>query len=100
MPAATAPAADSTASQVDALPPHVKLIEMGLASWVSQILYAAAKLGIADALADGPRSAVELAGPLKVHALTLHRLMRTLAGLDILTEDGAHRFALTPLGEA
>jgi O-methyltransferase domain/Dimerisation domain len=100
MPAATAPASDVTASQADGLPPHVKLIEMGLASWVSRILYAAAKLGIADALADVPRTAFEIAGPMKAHAPTLHRLMRTLAGLGILTEDNGHRFALTSLGQA
>jgi O-methyltransferase/methyltransferase family protein len=82
------------------VPPHVKLIEMGLGSWVARILYAAAKLGVADALAAQPKSAAELADRLKVHAPTLHRLMRTLAGLGVLKEDGAHRFALTPLGEA
>ena len=100
MTAATTPAAGATTSQVDGLPPHVKLIEMGLASWVSQILYAAAKLGIADALADVPRTAFEIAGPMKAHAPTLHRLMRTLAGLRILNEGNGHRFALKILGQA
>ena len=87
-----------TASQ--ALPPHVQLIQMGTASWVSAVVYAAAKLGIADRLAAGPRSAAELAGPTRTHAPSLHRLMRTLAGLGILTERDAQRFALTSLGEA
>ena len=36
----------------------------------------------------------------RAHAPSLHRLMRTLAGLGILTERDAQRFALTPLGEA
>ena len=83
-----------------ALPPHAQLIQMGAASWVSAVVYAAAKLGIADHLGDGPRSAVELAGTTRTHAPSLHRLMRTLAGLGILTEEDAQRFALTPLGEA
>jgi hypothetical protein len=73
---------------------------MGAASWVSAVVYAAAKLGIADHLATGPRSAAELAGTTSTHAPSLHRLMRTLAGLGILTEREAQRFALTPLGEA
>ena len=34
------------------------------------------------------------------HAPSLHRFMRTLAGLGILAEGEAQRFALTPLGEA
>ncbi len=83
-----------------ALPPHVQLIQMMAASWVAAVVYAAAKLAIADHLAAGPRSAVELAGPTGTHAPSLHRLMRTLAGLGILTERDAQRFALTPLGEA
>jgi hypothetical protein len=81
------------------LPPHAQLIQMGTASWVSGIVFGAAKLGLADHLADGPRSAAELAGPTGTHAPSLHRLMRTLASLGILTERDAQRFALTPLGE-
>ena len=87
-----------TASPV--LPPHAQLIQMGTASWVSAVMYAAAKLGVADHLAAGPRSAAELAGATGTHAPSLHRLMRTLASLGILTERDAQRFALTPLGEA
>ena len=87
-----------TASQ--AVPPHVQLIQMGTASWVTAVVYAAAKLGLADQLAAGPRNAAELAGPMRLHAPSLHRLMRTLASLGILTERDAQRFALTPLGEA
>jgi len=73
---------------------------MGTAYWVSRMVYAAAKLGIADHLAEGPKSAAELAGPTHTHAPSLHRLMRALAGLGVLSENANHRFALTPLGEA
>ena len=83
-----------------ALPPHVQLIQMGSAFWVSRIVYAAAKLGLADQLADGPKTAAKLAGPMQVHAPSLHRLMRTLASLGLLTERSELSFALTPLGEA
>ncbi|WP_035604842.1 methyltransferase [Haloferula sp. BvORR071] len=81
-------------------PPHAQLIQMGSAHWISKIVYAAAKLGLADHLAPGPKSAVELAGPTGTHAPSLHRLMRTLASLGILTHREENRFALTPLGEA
>jgi hypothetical protein len=73
---------------------------MGTGYWVSRIVYAAAKLDLADHLAGGPKSAAELAGPTRTHAPSLHRLMRTLASLGVLSEDVNHRFALTPLGEA
>src|SRR6478672_8523357 len=83
-----------------AVPPHVQLIEMGTAAWVNAVVFAAAKIGLADQLAAGPRNAAELAGPMQLHAPSLHRLMRTLASLGILTEGDAQRFALTPVGEA
>jgi O-methyltransferase domain/Dimerisation domain len=82
------------------LPPHVQIIEMGQAHVVARTVYAAAKLGVADQLASGPKSAAQLAKPLHVHAPSLHRLMRTLASLGILTEQAEQRFALTELGEA
>ena len=82
------------------LPPHLQVIQMGRAFIVSRTVYVAAKLGLADQLASGPKSAAELAGPLHVHAPSLHRLMRTLASLGILTERTEQRFALTDLGEA
>jgi hypothetical protein len=84
----------------EAPPPHAQLIQMVSGYWISKVVYAAAKLGLADHLAAGPRSAVELAGPTRTHAPSLHRLMRTLASLGVLTERVAQRFALTPLGEA
>jgi hypothetical protein len=67
---------------------------------VSNTLYLAARLGLADQLAVAPKSATELAGPLQVHAPSLHRLMRALTSLGILTEQAEQRFALTGLGEA
>jgi hypothetical protein len=63
-------------------------------------LYAAAALRLADHLSNGPRSAEELQAATNAHAPSLHRLMRALASLGVLTEAGERRFALTPLGEA
>jgi len=91
---------NSNPTPVEALPPHAQLIQMGMSYWVSRALYAAAKLGLADRLEAGPRSAAELAGETGTHGPALHRLMRALAGLGVLTERDGQRFALTPLGEA
>ena len=91
----------STAQQTQAeLPPHVQIIQMATGFWISKIMYATAKLELADLLADGPKSADELAGPTGTHAPSLHRLMRTLASLGVLTSTDDRRFALTPLGES
>src|SRR5205823_11776511 len=86
-----------TSGQTETPPPHAQLVQMAMGNWVSRVVYVAAKLGLADQLAKGPKSAEELAGPTATHAPSLYRLMRTLANLGILTEDAAHRFALTPL---
>ena len=81
-------------------PPHVRLVQMASAYWVSKVVYAAAKLGLADHLAAGPRDAAELATLTRAYAPSIHRLMRTLAGVGLLSKDGQERFALTPLGAA
>jgi hypothetical protein len=96
------------ATVVETLPPHAQLVQMGMAHWVSHIVYVAAELGLADHLAAaaaggaGGRgmTAEELAAKTATHAPSLYRLMRTLAGLGLFVEDADHHFALTPLGAA
>ena len=83
-----------------AIPPHARLIQMVTGTWVSGALIAAAKLNLADQLASGPKTAVELAGPMHVHPLSLHRLMRTLASLGLLASQPDGPYELTALGEA
>lgn len=91
---------ENRAAQSQTLPPHAQLIQMATAHWVSQIVFVAAKLKLADHLANGRKSADELAGVTGTHAPSLFRLMRTLAHLCILDQDPANRFGLTALGEA
>lgn len=92
--------AENQSSKTETPPPHAQLVQMATAHWLSHIVYVAAKLGLADHLAKGPKRADELVAPTETHAPSLYRLMRTLANLGILTEDATHRFALTPLGDA
>jgi hypothetical protein len=82
------------------LPPHAQLIQMGTAAFVTKVLYVAAKLGLADHLAGGARSADDLAAVLGAHPDSLYRFMRSLAGFGVLTESAEGRFALTSLGRA
>jgi predicted transcriptional regulator len=63
-----------------------------------QVVHVAAQLGLADLLADGPRSVDELATITGTHAPTLARPVRALAALGIVAEAGAGRIELTPLG--
>ncbi len=83
-----------------AVPPHVQIIQMATASWVSQLVSTAASIGLADHLANGARSAAELAPVVGTNPRALHRFMRTLASFGILTQDNGENFALTPLGDA
>jgi SAM-dependent methyltransferase len=62
------------------------------------LLYLAAKLGLADLLAKGPRSSAELAQSLGAHAPSLHRVLRGLVALGVCSEEHDGRFGITPLG--
>src|SRR4029079_8033478 len=84
----------------EAIPPHAQLVQMAMGHWVSRIVYVAAKLDLAGRLANGSKSAEELAGPTGTDATALYRFMRSLATLGILSESGMRQFSLTPLGEA
>jgi SAM-dependent methyltransferase len=67
-------------------------------SWVSQAVSAAARLGIADVLRDGPKSSEELAPAVGADARALYRLLRALTSVGVFVEDEDSRFGLTPLG--
>ena len=66
---------------------------------LSQATSVAASLGVADALAAGPRSVAELASELGCDTDALYRLLRLLAASGVFHEDGERRFSLTPVGE-
>jgi hypothetical protein len=65
----------------------------------TQLLYVAAKLGVADVLADGPRTGREVAEAVGADPGALTRMLRGLVLEDVLAQDGSGRFALTTLGE-
>ena len=74
------------------------LLELIAGSWTTQALHVAARLGIADHLADGPQSAAALADALGAHGDSLHRLLRALTSIGVTAEPERGVFALTPLG--
>jgi orsellinic acid C2-O-methyltransferase len=80
-------------------PPGLALYRIGIGHYFSRALALAAKLGIADLLADGPRRYDELAESLGSHAPSLNRVMRLLASIGIFEERDDGAFALTPLGD-
>ncbi len=68
--------------------------------WAGRTIYIAAKIGLADHLADGPKTAEQLAAATKTHAPSLYRVLRALAGIDVIRETSPGKFSLTPFGEA
>jgi hypothetical protein len=65
----------------------------------TQAVYVAAKLGIADQLSLGPRTAGDLASVVNAHAATLRRVLRFLASRGVFTELEDGRFALSSAAE-
>jgi len=84
---------------VNEISPKQQLMQLITGMWISQALYAAAKLSIADHLESGPQSATELADKAGCHAGALHRLLRALASIGVFAELEGKRFSLTPLGD-
>src|SRR3712207_1085223 len=54
--------------------------------WVSQAVYVAARLSIADLLADGLVDCEDLASATDTHAPSLQRVLRVLASIGVFTE--------------
>jgi O-methyltransferase domain/Dimerisation domain len=91
--------ADEVRPHGDGVPPQAQLMQMAMGFMMSDLLGTAVKLKLADHLADGPKTAEELAGPTGTHAPSLYRFLRTLSAHGLFAEDGERRFALTTLSE-
>ena len=74
-----------------------RLLSLVDAAWMTQAVYVAAELRVADLLADGPRKPRSLSAATGVHESSLRRLLRALVTLDVCREkDGA--FEMTRMG--
>jgi hypothetical protein len=90
---------ETTSEKVEQQTLQHQMIHMATAYWASSLIYVAADLELADHLAEAPRTAAEIAQSTGSDAPSLYRVMRTLAGMGLFTEDSGQRFSLTPLGE-
>lgn len=75
------------------------LLRAAFGALTAQLLYVAAKLGLADQLRDGHRTGAELAGILKADTAALQRVLRGLVSLGVCDEMDGNRFALTACGQ-
>jgi hypothetical protein len=81
------------------LPPPIRISFLSQGTIIATSLALAAELGIADHLADGPRSSEELAQATSTHPRSLYRLLRLLCSVGVFTEIQTDSFAQTPLSE-
>ncbi|MEX0173934.1 methyltransferase [Streptomyces sp. LMG1-1-1.1] len=66
---------------------------------ITQAISVAAKLGVADVLADGPLSAGDIAGRVGADAKATHRILRALAGHGVFAVGADGRYENTPLSD-
>jgi hypothetical protein len=74
------------------------LVDIASGFMKTQALYVAAKLGIADHLAEGPQSSEALAKATDAHPDALYKLLRFLENLGLFSEPEPGIFALTSQG--
>ncbi|MGW5234713.1 methyltransferase [Streptomyces nodosus] len=89
------PASATTAST--APPPSMRLRELVFGAACAAALRAAARLGVADALGDGPMPVEDLAAAVKTEPRPLRRLLRALSCYGVFTEREDGTFAHTEM---
>lgn len=75
----------------------VQVVSLSLGYVMGQALAAAAELGVADIVADGPRSVAEMAAATGADERSLGRLLRTLASGGVFTEVSPECYGLNPM---
>jgi hypothetical protein len=80
--------------------PGQRVVQMAAGFMHTAAIYTAAKLGIADLLAAGPRPVSELAGKTASNEDALYRVLRVLETGGVFAQTAPRTFALTPAAEA
>jgi SAM-dependent methyltransferase len=88
----------TTATEPSASLKRLELFRMVNAFWVSQALYTAATLRLADLVHDGSRTIDDLARQTGADPSSLYRLLRALTSVGVFVEESPGRFGVTQLG--
>jgi SAM-dependent methyltransferase len=78
--------------------PQAALLQAAYGAQTAQLLYVAAKLGIADQLQHRHDTAAALAHTLGVNTSALQRILRGLVSLGVCVENAEGQFSLTSVG--
>jgi hypothetical protein len=79
--------------------PLEALLRLAFGAQVAQVVYVAAKLGLADLLTDGPLNVSELAAAAGAEPAVLRRVLRSLSSLGVVAQLPDDRFSLTDMGD-
>jgi hypothetical protein len=90
---------NATAPAPESLPADAQLMQLLSGAFVSSAVYTAAKLGIADLLVGGPKTAADLAAETETDERSLYRLLRSLASVGAFAEVAPRTFSNTPMTE-
>ena len=90
---------EENANNLDEGMPQVALLKMITGAWLSQAIYGAASLGVADVIKDGPKTIDEIAAAVNAEPRALYRVLRLLASHGIFEEQPDQRFAQTSYSE-
>jgi hypothetical protein len=82
-----------------AIPPPAAVFGLISGMWAAKAAATAASLRIPDVLADGPKTADEVAGEIGADASAVYRLMRGVASVGVFSKEPAGRFGLTAVGQ-
>jgi hypothetical protein len=80
-------------------PLPLQMVDLIIGYWVSQLIYVAARLDLADRLKQGPMKVDDLAKQVDVDQRALYRMMRALASVGVFAETDSGVFSLTALAE-
>lgn len=80
-------------------PPQAVIMQLSMGALVTQAIYVAAKLGIADVVDQGPKHIGDIAKEVGAHSRSLYRILRTLASLGVFHEASPNTFENSPLSE-
>lgn len=90
---------ESVTPAIQQMPPEAQMMHLAMGFIVSQVLAVSARLKIADRIANGGKTAGELAAETETHEPSLYRLLRALASLGVLHRSDDGRFVNTALGD-
>jgi hypothetical protein len=75
-----------------------RVVGLVFGAMAAEVLFTAARLGVADRLGDNERTGPEVAAELGADSTSVTRLLRAMAALELLEENNSGRFRLTEAG--